>query len=259
MNPFPGMNPNLEDPAFWRDFHARFILHLCESIADGLPDAYEGRIDESVRLVQMPEELVKLVYPDVAISHDSSNQSRPRGSSGIATLDPQTITQAFYEEVRETRVEILHRPERDLVTVIELLSSANKTGDGFLQYSAKRSMLLPAEAINLLELDFLIQGQRLKFPRPLPQGDYLAYLTRAERRVECQVYAWSIRDRLPTLPVPLRAPDPDIHVDLQAVFDTTFQRGRYARSLNYGRELPGLSEETRAWARDRIQAASAQK
>lgn len=259
MNPFPGMNPYLEDPAFWRDFHATFIICLREAIVDDLPDAYEGRIDESVRLVQMADELVKLVYPDVAISHNSSSPSRSRSGTGTATLEPQTVTQPFYEEVRETRVEILHRPERDLVTVIELLSPANKTGDGFLQYSAKRSMLLPAEPINLLELDFLIQGQRLRFPTPLPQGDYLAYLTRAERRVDCQVYAWSIRDRLPTLPVPLRVPDPDIHVDLQAVFDTTFQRGRYARSLNYARELPGLSAETQAWVRERIQTASTRK
>jgi hypothetical protein len=49
--------------------------------------------------------------------------------------------------------------------------------------------------------------------------------------------------------VPLRAPDPDIEIDLQSVYQTAFDRGRYARSIDYRRPL-GLhfSAEDRAWA-----------
>ena len=49
--------------------------------------------------------------------------------------------------------------------------------------------------------------------------------------------------------VPLKPPDPDVLVDLQAVFRQAYQRGRYARSLRY-RQAPRapLSEKDRRWA-----------
>jgi len=33
-SPFPGMDPFLEQPAYWPDFHSRFINVWCEAIAD---------------------------------------------------------------------------------------------------------------------------------------------------------------------------------------------------------------------------------
>ena len=39
-------------------------------------------------------------------------------------------------------------------------------------------------------------------------------VSHGERRPDCEVYRWALRDPLPTLPIPLRAPDPDIFVDL---------------------------------------------
>src|SRR5438128_1219366 len=53
-SPFPGMDPDLEDPAFWLDFHSRFVNCWCESLADVLPDVYEARIGERVYLVEQP-------------------------------------------------------------------------------------------------------------------------------------------------------------------------------------------------------------
>ena len=37
------------------------------------------------------------------------------------------------------------------------------------------------------------------------------------------------------MPIPLHSPDKDVQVDLAKVFATTYQRGRYARSLSYGK------------------------
>jgi len=42
-SPFPGMDPYLEDPAFWSDFHHTFIGCWREAIADALPEPYEAR------------------------------------------------------------------------------------------------------------------------------------------------------------------------------------------------------------------------
>jgi hypothetical protein len=56
-----------------------------------------------------------------------------------------------------------------------------------------------------------------------------------------QVYAWTLRQPLPAIPIPLLAPDPDAWVDLAAVFRTTYERGRYARSLDYQAPPPRLA------------------
>lgn len=52
-SPFPGMDPYLETPAFWSDFHARFCTYWCDALNECLPDNYESRIDEKVNLVEI--------------------------------------------------------------------------------------------------------------------------------------------------------------------------------------------------------------
>jgi hypothetical protein len=85
--------------------------------------------------------------------------------------------------------------------------------------------------------------------RPLPQGDYYALVARVERRPNCDVFAWTVQNQLPIIPIPLLAPDPDIDVDLAPPFATVYERGRYARLIRYDAplELP-LSPEARTWA-----------
>jgi hypothetical protein len=63
------------------------------------------------------------------------------------------------------------------------------------------------------------------------------------------VYAWNLRDRLPTIPIPLCAGDADIASDLEAVFRHTYEFGHYARLIDYSRRLGlSLSESDRNWA-----------
>ena len=83
----------------------------------------------------------------------------------------------------------------------------------------------------------------------LPKGHYYAFVSRAERRPCRDTYAWTIRDPLPTIPIPLKAPDPDIPLDLAAIFATVYDRARCERSIDYAAplDLP-LSPEDRAWA-----------
>jgi hypothetical protein len=85
--------------------------------------------------------------------------------------------------------------------------------------------------------------------RPLPRGDSYALVARAERRPDCEVYAWMIRDPLPRIPIPLLAPDPDLVLDLGAVFATAYERGRYRRLIDYSAPLTLVRKpEDRAWA-----------
>ena len=75
-SPFPGMDPYLEDPAFWSDFHARFITYWCDTLAERLPDNYEARIDERVVLEEPPKARPKRVGPDISIVQDRPSSPR---------------------------------------------------------------------------------------------------------------------------------------------------------------------------------------
>ena len=248
-SPFPGMDPYLEDPAFWRDFHATFIFCWRELVAAALPDDYDARLDETVNLVHMSPEVIKLIYPDVAVSREPRRTKRRHSkSAGTLLLEPVHIPHEFLEEVRQTRIEILHRPERTLVAVLELLSPYNKSGEGFDEYRAKRKTIL-LQKVHLVELDLLVGGKRLPLSKPLPSADYYALISRAEDRPNCEVYHWACRDPLPTIPIPLRAPDADIPIDLGKVFRDTYERGRYARALFYTQPpAAGLSRKNAQWA-----------
>jgi hypothetical protein len=103
--------------------------------------------------------------------------------------------------------------------------------------------------VNLVEIDLLLGGERLPARDPLPAGDFYAFVSRRERRPESEVYAWSIRRAIPRIPIPLKSPDPDVLLDLAAAFATTYEQGRYDRTLRY--ELPMLetrSAADREWA-----------
>ena len=55
-------------------------------------------------------------------------------------------------EVSDVWIEVRRRTGRTPVTVIELLSPTNKTGDGFVEYKLKRRSLI-RQKIHLVELD----------------------------------------------------------------------------------------------------------
>jgi hypothetical protein len=246
-SPFPGMDPYLENPAFWPDFHERFITYWCDALADVLPPNYEARIAERVYLLEPADEGKKLIGPDVAVSFGDGPSSSAAAPSSIATLEPVTIPVEIVDEPREACIKILHRPDRKLVTILELLSPRNKTEQGRAVYLLERNPVF-YQAVHLVELDFLLGGRRLPLKKPLPAGDYFALIYRSDRRPDCNVYAWTVRQPLPPIPIPLKAPDPDVRIDLNAVLTVAYERGRYARVLDY-KAAPSvpLSGETLDW------------
>jgi hypothetical protein len=251
-SPFPGMDPFLELPAWWSDFHYTFINYWREAIADTLPAGYEASLGDRVYLVEHDPEARKLGYPDLAVTQQGAEppaSSADTTASALATLEPVTIPLAILDGPRETYIEILHQPDRTLVGVLELLSPANKEYPGRTEYLAKRRALLHQD-VHVVELDLLLAGRRLPLEQRLPPADYYYFLSRGDRRPNCEVYYWSLRHALPRLPVPLRAPDPDLSIDLGVVFATAYDRGRFGRRINYRGPLPpGLRDDDEVWVR----------
>jgi hypothetical protein len=256
-SPFPGIDPYLESQDLWPDFHARFLIYCCDAISARLPNAYIALVDERIRLVEPLSGHESLIRPDLIVEHREPATPVPATSAGAATaiLEPVVIPLPEFEEMRQTQIRILHVSDRSVVTVLELLSPSNKVNSGVFDYLDKR-VKLQAQPVHLIELDFLLGGQRLPMRRPLPSGDYFALIARAERRPNCDVYAWSVRHPLPEIPVPLRPPDPDIFINLAGLYAMAFERGSYARVLDYQTPLQvPLSPEDRAWAEELVRSA----
>ena len=100
---------------------------------------------------------------------------------------------------RHAFLEIRDRGNRQLVTVLELLSPSNKRpGPDREQYLAKRQQLL-ASSVHLVELDLLRGGPRLPMEH-LPACDYCVMVSRYEDRPQCGPVAASDCGTLPTIP-----------------------------------------------------------
>ncbi len=228
--PFPGMDPYLESPAVWQDFHNSFMTYAKELLAGIAPDGYLIRLDEEVRLLGGPPDEPTLARPDFAVLRSALAPAAVGG--GAALLEPAVVPlpEPDWEEIRNVALEVRRWPGNELVTVFELLSPWNKEAEGQTDFLRKRQAMR-RRGVHWVELDLLLGGRRTPLGQDRPLGDYFALVARKERRPNAEVYAWSLRAPLPTIPLPLRAPDPDLPLDLARVFAMTYERGRFGAAL----------------------------
>jgi hypothetical protein len=255
-SPFPGMDPYVEASGQWEGFHDRFIIYFGDLLGEALPRHYWVSVRERITSIGLPDGPTEQYVADLGVSADPG--VAPAGgyaAEAVATVEPVAVPLQYREPTRETYLEILRLPERQVVTVLELLSPSNKEQPGREMYHRKREVLLN-QFVHLVEIDFLIQGTRLPMRAAVPDGDYYAYVSRAERRPVCDVYAWRVRQRPPVIRVPVRGPDPDLSVDLGALCRQAIDRGRYENVIDYSAEPPAfLRPEDRDWAREVVRQA----
>ncbi|MGH7134659.1 MAG: DUF4058 family protein [Pirellulales bacterium] len=253
-SPFPGMDPYLEQPGVWPDFHSEFIGCLRYQLRQRLPANYDARINERIALFDMEGELVQTFVPDTFVIEKQNGGGRVAGERSMAVLEPVTLPLVIVHESRETYIEIYHRPERSLIGIVEVLSPTNKRGEGRGEYLAKRNCVL-CQPVHLVEFDLLIAGERLPLAEPLPLADYYAFVSRSDQRPYCQVYPWRLRQALPAVNIPLRPGDADVCLDLASVFEETYRRGGYENDLDYtSRPLAPLDPADLKWAMELAQS-----
>jgi hypothetical protein len=251
-SPFPGMDPFLEDPALWPDVHNSLIGVIREFLVRRLSDKYYARIEERVYISDEDDPGRAVLIPDVRVGQHSE-PLRQAATTGAATLEitkPLVIATLLDDEIHEPFIEIIDRAERQVVTVIEVVSPSNKVmgSRGRESYRTKRAEVLRSPT-HWLEIDFLRSGTPW-IPRQMTaQGDYFVYLSRIEHRPNA--YLWPIRlpEPLPVVAVPLKGGDADIPLDLQAVLATAYERAGYDRVVDYRKPpvIP-LPQEYEAWA-----------
>lgn len=253
-SPFPGVDPYVEAVGLWEAFHPGFLTYCHDALNEVLPDHYAASMGVHLELVNLAETESVAIIPDVLVSgrrgRSHARSRRIRRSGGTATVEPVRIAlpPRGKVEMRRLWIEVLRLPGQTPVTVIEVLSPTNKLGEGFAKYLRKRRATIRQE-VHLVEIDLLLGGARLPMAEPLPPGDFFALVSRSEERPESDVYAWTIRDALPTIPIPLLRPDPDVPLDLAAGFAAAYDRGRFASLIDYSVPPTTIKKPAdRAWA-----------
>ena len=250
-SPFPGMDPYLEAPAIWQDFHHSFIDEMRAKLVPKVRPKYAVHIERYVCIAEPTGEEIK-VRPDLTIA-----KTQQRGTA--IEPEPSPISTAVLvplpepQEVYHYFLEIRELATQKVITIVEMLSPFNKRpGEGREDYLRKRRMILESD-VHLVELDLLREGERLPMGKPLPQGQYYAIVSRSYKRPIAEVYAWTIKQPLPTIPIPLKRGEPDVMLDLQSVLNSVYDRAGYDYRLPYDREPdPPLSPEDWEWAKQII-------
>jgi hypothetical protein len=135
------------------------------------------------------------------------------------------------------------------VTVIEVLSPSNKkSGSSRDQYLAKRQELIDSRA-NLVEIDLLRGGNSMPLDnRPDRAFAYSVLVSRVDDRPKAGFWPIGLRDPLPIIPIPLRAPSGDAQLDLQELLDHVYDVSGYEDYIYSGFPDPPLLAKDQAWA-----------
>ena len=214
-SPFPGMDPYLETEVLWPSFHHQLVACLYQMLAPGLVDRYRARVAQ------------RQYHTEQAL-----------------------FTSVVREEHREDYVEIRQRSDGRLVTLLEVVSPANKTTpEGRAGYLDKRRDGRDAKA-SLVEIDLVLQGQpTLDYSRDgLPDWDYAVTVTRSTQSERYEIYTATLQKRLPRFRLPLAADDRDSVLDLQTAFTRCYDQGGFAAKIDYTCEpsVP-MQDEDRRW------------
>ena len=252
------MDPYIEALGLWGDFHGELIGEIKRALAAQVPKKYLVRQEQRsyVALAGVEGKEERPFLPDVRVVEVPTKTRKQGKSRSPATKKPaleaegMTIQAFVAEEHRESFIEIYEDdPERRLVTCIEVLSPSNKRkkSKGRKLYLRKRQSLLLGSA-NLVEIDLLRGGERMPMLGKWPDSPYTLLICREYLAPTCTVWPAHFRQPLPTLPIPLSYPDPDIRLDLQPFIAAIYARSRYHLDIDYRKPLkPPLSEVDAAW------------
>ncbi len=197
------MDPFLEEDKHWPEFHNQLVHCLYQILLPGLMDRYRAR---------------------VAQRHYVNEQV--------------LFTSVVREEHHEPYIEIRQRTDGKLVTVVDVVSPANKTTAGGRQAYMDRRREARNQSSSLVELDLVLQGQpMLDYSREgLPDWDFAVTVSRSTQPDRYEIYTATVDKRLPRFRMPLAADDRDTVVDLQAAMTRAYDQGNFAQLIDYAKD-----------------------
>jgi Protein of unknown function (DUF4058) len=246
-SPFPGMNPYLEAPELWSEFHSRLIVAIADALDDLLSRQYRVAVEKRVYLSEEDEQLL-IGIPDIAVMGTQAETTPPLpNNQATAVIEPLTVELPTLEEVQERYLEIREGSTGTVITVLELLSPKNKrSGEGRNAYLQKRQEVLRS-ATHLIEVDLLRAGEPMPM-RTVAQSSYRILISRSSLRPQAQLYGFNLRQPIPPIPIPLQPDVAEPLLDVQPLLHRVYDRARFELAIDYcAMPKPGVSAGDWEW------------
>jgi hypothetical protein len=207
------MNPYFEQPGVWHGFHMHLLSEMTYALTPHVVPSH---------FVSM--EFHDYLDYDTGPVADTPTVVHAAESSGpITARIPRPIKRTHrWLAIRNTRT-------REVVTVVEVMTPATKSGAALSHYLRKRRRILRS-ATHLVEIDLLRGGPRMPVGGVRP-SDYRVMVSRQPDRPTVQVWRIGLRDLLPLIPIPVRTGEPDLRLELKPVIDAVYDRGGYQHLL----------------------------
>ena len=253
-SPFPGMDPYLEDPFLWPGFHSLIVAEIMVGLNRLILPDYRADIEERVYISDEDDTARKFIIPDVRIVPTGRRTGNVRVQSATAATalvcEPIDITSLLEDEIHEPYVRIIERRSKRVVTIIEVLSPTNKVhhSRGREQYLEKRTDARRSDT-HWVEIDLLREGEPVVAREQFPACEYTVHVSKNASQTRSRLWPIRLEQQLPPIPIPLKSTDPDVILDLQEAFTTTYERGSYSFKLDYREDpIPKLPSALARWS-----------
>jgi hypothetical protein len=253
-SPFPGMNPYLENPEQWPEVHHLLIGVLAETLNPQLLPKYRVAVEKRIYQT-MADDTLLVGIPDVLVAQFRETPNLDTSDRITATATkPISVNLPMPLDVKEGYLEVREVASQKVVTVIEILSPANKkVGKGYDAYLTKREEIL-ASKTHLVEIDLLRGGTAMAYQGNVPAYDYRILVSRSETRPRADLYGFDLCELIPEFALPLRSTDREPIIDLRALLDIIYDRAGYSFVIDYNQPpIPKLSDATQKWCQEILQ------
>jgi len=247
------MDPYLEHPQLWPDVHTRLITAIANELGPRLSPRYVVAVEERTYIAAAEADSL-VGRADVAVIAPPRAVVEPAMAGVPALREALPVYVPMPEYVTERYLEIRSLPHGEVVTVIEVLSPANKQpgSRGYAEYQAKREAVL-ASRTSLVEIDLLRAGSRPPVMGEAPAGSYRILIARGWERPRAALYVFGVREPIPVIPIPLKRGEEEPLLDVNGLLHRLYDQAVYRLRIDYGRPpVPPLGAEDAAWAAERL-------
>ncbi|NJR51711.1 MAG: DUF4058 family protein [Leptolyngbyaceae cyanobacterium CSU_1_3] len=262
-SPFPGMNPYLEQPVFWSEFHNRLIVAISDALTPQLRPKYYVAVETRTYTDDDTDEELLVGVPDALVLSATPTliAPLPPTATGVAVhARPIQVTLPMPEVVRERYLEVREVGTDAVVTVVELLSPKNKRkGQGRTAYENKRQQVLKSLS-HLVEIDLLRAGVPMAMRGSRSPSLYRILVSPESIRPTANLYGFGLPEPIPPVPLPLKSEDAEVIVDLQAILLGVYDRGSYELRIDYRQPVPPpkLSPQDQQWVDELLEPLRSQ-
>jgi hypothetical protein len=242
----------------WSNVHVLMMGIMAGALKRVLPPGLEARPEEHVRIEAVAGERMTGFKADVAVI-DARRFSAAQATGSASAVAEPILVEFHRGPIVVRNIEIVDVKDGDrVITAIEVLSPWNKLAGRLNRDYRRKLQAYEDGGANWVEID-LLRSPRRRLDLTwddLPVERRGAYLVVVKESGDDRLKAYPIglRERLPTINIPLREDDRPVPLDLQWVLERVYEEGPF-ESLDYSRPPdPPLDPADAEWAAQLVAA-----